>query len=86
MISLACVRDMLEVVLAYVPAAQRETARAAGLAIGIGHAIDADKPKRAIQSQETHAKRPFADVIAQNPARLSSNFEQLTPAPARCSR
>jgi hypothetical protein len=45
-ISLACVRDMLEVVLAYVPAAQRETARAAGLAIGIGHAIDADKPKR----------------------------------------
>lgn len=37
-ISLAAVRAMLEVMEAYVPMAQREAARAAALAVGIGYA------------------------------------------------
>lgn len=36
-ITLAAYRDMIEVVLSYVPVAQRDTARSAALAIGIGH-------------------------------------------------
>jgi hypothetical protein len=45
--SLAAWRDTLEIVLAYVPLHQRENARAAALAIGIGYATEADrKPKR----------------------------------------
>ena len=51
-ISLACVRDMLEVVLAYVPAAQRETARAASLAIGIGYAYDPPPKRKAAHTNQ----------------------------------
>lgn len=36
-ITLAAYRDMIEVVLSYVPVTQRDTARSAALAIGIGH-------------------------------------------------
>jgi hypothetical protein len=54
-ISLACVRDMLEVVLAYVPAAQRETARAASLAIGIGYAYDPPPKRKAASGRATSA-------------------------------
>lgn len=36
-ITLSAYRDMIEVLLSYVPAAQRETARSAALAVGIGH-------------------------------------------------
>jgi len=59
-ISLACVRDMLEVVLAYVPAAQRETARAASLAIGIGYAYDPPPKRKAAHTNPGDTrKRPF---------------------------
>lgn len=44
-ITLACVRDMLAVMESYVPRAQRETARAEALAVGIGHA-DPPRPSR----------------------------------------
>lgn len=45
-ITLACVRDMLAVMESYVPMAQRDNARAAALAVGIGHADDPPRPSR----------------------------------------
>ena len=38
-IPLAAVRDMLAAMLPYIPAAQRDNALAAALAVGIGHAV-----------------------------------------------
>jgi hypothetical protein len=50
-ISLACWRDMMEAILSYVPVAQRDTARSEALAIGIGHAVEADRPGKRRQTR-----------------------------------
>lgn len=55
-ISLAAYRAMVQTLLSYVPVAQRENARAAALAVGIGYAYPAREA-----SENTPAKTQISD-------------------------